>query len=354
MLHYSPSDLIKPPMLDRTISIAPMMGYTDRHCRYLLRLISAHSLLYTEMVVTGALVHGKAAQYLSHESDGPCALQLGGSNPEHLRQCARMAEDAGYQEVNLNVGCPSDRVQQGGIGACLMAQPNLVAECISAMQHDVSIPVTVKSRIGIDDDDSYELFHQFVSTVHSSGCKVFIVHARKALLNGLSPKENREIPPLKYQYVYDIKQDFPDATFVLNGGLKETASIFAALNRVDGVMLGRAPYADPWMLAELETAIYGQQTADRRLVLADYRNYVDRQVRAGENFKHMGRHLLSFFTGCPGARAFRRHLSEHMFTADATGALIDEALSISGLDKLDVDRAEPIRPDILLEATKLC
>ncbi|MEX0942149.1 MAG: tRNA dihydrouridine(20/20a) synthase DusA [Pseudomonadales bacterium] len=325
-------------MLDRTISVAPMMGCTDRHFRYLLRMISPHALLYTEMVVTGALIHGNAGQFLAHEKDGPCALQLGGSNPSDLATCARMAEDAGYQEVNLNVGCPSDRVQYGSIGACLMAEPALVGDCLATMRDAVRIPVTVKSRIGIDDHDDYEYFHRFIETVQAAGTDVFIVHARKAILRGLSPRENRQIPPLKYDFVYRAQADFPAATFVLNGGIDNVETALTELSRVDGVMLGRAPYANPWLLADLEQALHGTAyptNTDRLRILAEYRNYVDAEIAKGENFKHMGRHLLGYFTGYPGARAFRRYLSEHMFKNTAPASLIDDALLASGLVRSD-------------------
>lgn len=319
--------------LDRTLSVAPMMGCTDRHCRYLLRLLAPNTLLYTEMVVTGALIHGETAKFLTHTSDEPVALQIGGSNPTELRHCAVLAEEAGYQEVNLNVGCPSDRVQYGGIGACLMAEPALVAECIAEMQAAVNIPVTVKSRIGIDDHHSYEAFEHFIDTVAGSGCRTFIIHARKAILSGLSPKENREIPPLRYDYVYRIRDAYPDCQFILNGGLRGVDDTIAELDRVAGVMLGRAPYADPWLLAELEQAIYGTPVPDRLDILSKYRNYVDQNVRAGVHFKHMGRHLLGYFTGCRGAQTFRRHLSERMFKENVSASLIDEALVVSGLDQ---------------------
>jgi tRNA-dihydrouridine synthase A len=322
-------------MLNRTLSVAPMMGCTDRHCRYLLRLISPNSLLYTEMVVTGALIHGNAQHFLAHEGDAPCAIQLGGSDPTELAQSARMAEDAGYQELNLNVGCPSDRVQYGGIGACLMAQPQLVADCVSAMRAVVDIPVTVKSRIGIDDEDSFESFERFIDVVRQGGCDTFIVHARKAILTGLSPKENREIPPLKYNYVYDIKQRFPDMTFILNGGLKDVDTTLDELNRVDGVMLGRAPYSNPWLLAELEAAIFDTPLPDRFEVLAQYRDYMDHNIAEGQHFKHMAQHLLGLFSGCRGARAFRRHMSENMFREDANCEIIDNALAVSGLTRDD-------------------
>ena len=321
--------------LDRRLSVAPMMGYTDRHFRQLLRMISPHAVLYTEMVVASAMIHGDADQFLAHGEDAPCALQLGGSDPRDLATCAVMAEDAGYQEVNLNVGCPSDRVQSGAIGACLMADPALVGDCVAAMQARVAIPVTVKTRIGIADkmgtDDDYDVFHRFIETVHAAGCRIFIIHARRAVLSGLSPRENRDIPPLRYDFVYRIREAFADSRFLLNGGLQDTASILDALQRVDGVMLGRAACANPWLLTELETAIFANPVADRLSILADYREYIDQEVRAGQNFRHMARHLLGLFSGCPGARAFRRHLTSAMTRRDADASAIEEALAISGL-----------------------
>lgn len=320
-------------MLDRTLCVAPMMGCTDRHYRYLLRRISPHALLYTEMVVSGALMHGDRERFLRHAADEPCALQLGGSDPAALRRCAVMAEQAGYQEVNLNVGCPSDRVQHGGIGACLMANPRLVAECVAEMQSAVTIPVTVKSRVGIDERDDYEFFHDFVSAVYDGGCRVFIVHARKAVLTGLTPKENREVPPLRYDYVERIRRDFPECTFILNGGIRDAPSAVALLDRVDGIMLGRAVYADPWILAALEASLYGHPAADRLAVLSDYRDYIDHQMDQGENFKHMARHLLGYFSGWRGAKAFRKRLSDEMFGNSVDSTPIEDALSSSGIDR---------------------
>jgi tRNA-dihydrouridine synthase A len=319
-------------MPDHTLSVAPMMGYTDRHCRTLFRLISPSALLYTEMVVTGALLRGDAGRFLDHEADSPCTIQLGGSDPVELARCARMAEDAGYQEVNLNVGCPSDKVQSGRIGACLMAEPDLVADCVHAMRSAVRIPVTVKSRIGIDDHNDFEFFHHFVSTVRSAGCDTFIVHARSAILSGLSPRENREIPPLHYDFVYRIKSLMPECRFILNGGLTDAAAVLQVLPQVDGVMLGRAICSDPWLLTSLESALFSRSvTRERLAVLAAYREYMVRQTERGEHVRHMAKHLLGFFTGCPGARAFRRYLSQHMWRSDADVTVVDRALAVSGL-----------------------
>ncbi|MCH8936470.1 MAG: tRNA dihydrouridine(20/20a) synthase DusA [Gemmatimonadetes bacterium] len=313
-------------MLDRILAVAPMMGCTDRHCRYLLRLISPNTLLYGEMIVTGALLHGDAAYFLRHQQDEPVAFQLGGSNPVELARCAEMIEQAGYQEINLNVGCPSNRVQAGGIGACLMREPELVAACFNAMQSVVSIPVTIKCRIGIDDMDSFEFFTHFVKTIHDAGCRTFIVHARKAILGGLSPKDNREIPPLKYGYVYDIQKAFPDAVFVLNGGMKTTADVLEQLEKVKGVMLGRAAYSNPWLLAELENRIFNTSVPDRYEIVMQYRDYMTEKMAGGTHFKHMAKHLLGLFARVPGARAYRRHLSEQMFKCGAGVGSLDEAM----------------------------
>lgn len=326
-------------MLDRRISVAPMMGYTDRHYRQLLRMISPHAVLYTEMIVSGALLHGDATRFLAHGDDAPCALQLGGSEPAALAQCARMAEDAGYQEVNLNVGCPSDRVQSAAIGACLMAEPELVGESIAAMQAKVGIPVTVKTRIGIADkvqtEDDYAFFHRFVDRVYAAGCRVFIIHARKAVLSGLSPRQNREIPPLRYDFVYRIREAFPECTFILNGGLQDPAAICAQLDNVDGVMLGRIACAEPWILAALEAEVFANPRPDRLSIVGSYRDYVEREMATGQQFKHMARHLLGVFNGYPGARAFRRYLTDSMMRPDAHAGLIDEALAVSGVDRAD-------------------
>lgn len=326
--------------LDRRLSVAPMMGYTDRHYRQLLRMISPHALLYTEMVVAGALLHGDANQLLAHGDDAPCALQLGGNDPAELAACAVMGKNAGYQEINLNVGCPSDRVQSGSIGACLMAEPALVGDCVAAMQARVKLPVTVKTRIGISEklvmDDDYAFFHNFVATVREAGCRIFIIHARKAVLSGLSPKENRDVPPLRYEFVHRIRDDFADCRFILNGGLQDTAAILRQLQQVDGVMLGRAACADPWRLSALEVAIFANPAPDRLSILADYRDYIDRQMQSGQNFKHMARHLLGFFSGCAGARTFRRQLTSAMARGDAHAGLVDQALLVAGLDRMDM------------------
>ena len=305
-----------------------MMGCTDMHCRYLLRLLSPNSLLYSEMIASDALLHGDTDYFLRHQQDEPVAFQLGGSDPGKLARCAKLIESAGYQEINLNAGCPSDRVQVGKMGACLMAEPLLVAECFAAMQSAVDIPVTIKSRIGIDDQDSYAFFERFIRPIHEAGCRTFIVHARKAILKGLSPKDNRRIPPLKYEYVHDIQKVFPDATFILNGGLVSSQQVVKELEDVKGVMLGRAVYGNPWLLAELEADVFGTPLPARHEIVTQYRAYIIENLMKGTQFKHMGKHLLGLFTGMPGARAYRRHLSEHMFKSGAGVECLDEAVEM--------------------------
>lgn len=311
------------PGIDRTICWAPMMGYSDRHARALMRIISPNCFLFTEMVVASALLLGDQDRFLRHGQDEPCALQLGGSDPNQLAAAAKLCEAAGYQEVNLNVGCPSDRVQQGAIGACLMAEPKLVGECVDAMQAAVKIPVTVKCRIGIDDMDSFEHFAHFIQTVSQHGCQVFYVHARAAWLTGLSPKENRDIPPLKYDYVERIQAEYPDLTFVLNGGITGAQEALAHIRKFSGVMLGRAIYKDPYLLAELESTLYGQPIPDRLQVVEAYLDYANTQ---SDHPRHMIKHLLSLFSGMPGARQYRRFLSEHMNKPDTGLEIMAQAL----------------------------
>ena len=318
-------------MLDRRLSVAPMMGCTDRHCRYLFRLLSPNALLYSEMIVTGALVHGDAQKFLQHADDAPCAFQLGGSNPAELAEAAKLVEQAGYQEVNLNCGCPSDRVQVGGIGACLMAEADLVARCYEAMAGAGAIPVTVKSRIGIDEQDDYAFFANFVRTLFEADCRTFIVHARKAILQGLTPKENREIPPLKYDYVYRAMEELPDATIILNGGIKTLDDVSALQPLSQGLMLGRAPYANPYLLAQIDHELFSTSLPNQLDVYYQYREYVEAQLSQGVALKHMIKHLLGYFTGYRGARHFRRFLSTHMFKDNADIAVLDNALAESGV-----------------------
>lgn len=290
-----------------------MMDWTDRHCRRFLRAISRHVLLYTEMVHANAVVKGKRGYLLQFDpAEHPVALQLGGSEPTLLAEAAAIGEQFGYDEINLNVGCPSDRVQSGRFGACLMAEPELVAECVAAMQARVSIPVTVKTRIGIDHLDSYEHLHQFVATVAAAGCGTFIVHARKAWLKGLSPKENREIPPLRYDVAARVKQDFPALQVMVNGGVKSLEEVEAQLRSFDGVMIGREAYQNPWMLAEADQQLFGADTParSREAVLEEFLAYMEAELASGTPLRAMTRHMLGLFQGQPGARHWRRALSE--------------------------------------------
>jgi tRNA-dihydrouridine synthase A len=320
------------PDLDRRLSVAPMMDWTDRHCRYFLRLITRHTLLYTEMVTTGALLRGDAERHLRfHPDEHPVALQLGGSSPADLARAARLGAEAGYDEVNLNCGCPSDRVQEGRFGACLMGEPALVADCVSAMRAAVSVPVTVKTRIGIDEQDSYEFLHGFITTVAAAGCDTFIIHARKAWLSGLSPKENREIPPLRYEVVTRLKQDFPQLGIVLNGGVKTLAEAREHLTTLDGVMIGREAYHNPWLLAAADREIYGDLAAPptREQVIERYLAYCAPEVAAGQPIGRLMRHALGLFAGQPGARRWRRHLSEQAPRRTSDLAVVHEALALT-------------------------
>lgn len=290
-----------------------MLDWTDRHCRYFLRLISRHTLLYTEMITTGALIHGDRERFLRYDpAEHPVALQLGGSDPKDLAQCARMAEDWGYDEINLNVGCPSDRVQNGRFGACLMAEPALVAEGVAAIRAAVRVPVTVKHRIGIDERDSYAELVDFVGHLSTAGCDAIIVHARKAWLKGLSPKENRDIPPLRYDVVLALKRDFPELPIVINGGIETLDAAVDFLRDLDGVMIGRTAYHNSWILAEADRRIFGddQPVPTRQQVLESFIPYAERQLAAGVPLNVMSRHLLGLFQGQPGARAWRRRISE--------------------------------------------
>ncbi len=290
-----------------------MMDWTDRHCRFFHRQITRHALLYTEMEVEQAIRLGKRERLIGFSpEEQPVALQIGGSHPAHLAEAAKIGEDFGYREINLNVGCPSDRVQEGRFGACLMAEPGLVAECVAAMQAAVRVPVTVKCRIGIDEQDSEADFDRFIGMVASAGCKTFIVHARKAWLKGLSPKENREIPPLDYGRVYRLKAAKPELTVVINGGINSLDEAEAHLRHVDGVMVGRAAYHTPFMLAEVDRRIFGD-TADaptREEILDRLMPYIARHMANGGRLNNVTRHILGLYHGVPGARAFRRHLSE--------------------------------------------
>ncbi len=316
----------------RRFCTAPMMDWSDRHCRYFWRSLSKNAFLYSEMVTTGAIIHGKGGpeRFLAYnQEEHPIALQLGGSKPDELAQCSKIAQQYGYDEVNLNVGCPSDRVQNNMIGACLMGHAPLVADCIKAMQDVVDIPVTIKHRIGIDDQDSYQELTDFVGTVAQTGCKTFIVHARKAILQGLSPKENRDIPPLKYEVVKQLKLDFPDLEIIINGGFETISQINEALEYTDGVMVGREAYHNPALLLDVDHEFYGApiKVADRKQLIRDMYPYIDRHLSQDGKMAYITRHMLGLFNGLPGSRQFRRHLSEEAYKKTATTAILDTALA---------------------------
>ena len=310
-----------PPNLpDRwKLSVAPMLDWSDRGCRYFHRLLTRHALLYTEMVTTGALIHGDVARHLRYNAEEhPLALQLGGSEPADLAHCAKLGEQWGYDEINLNCGCPSERVQRGAFGACLMAEPQLVADCVKAMCDVVQIPVTVKHRIGIDRHEDYGFVRDFVGTVAPAGCQVFIVHARNAWLQGLSPKENRDIPPLRYEMAYRLKADFPALTIVVNGGITTSEQVAGHLAHLDGVMLGRAAYHTPWLLSEWDQAFYGDEanTLTRESVEEEMVRYMAREAAEhGTPWSNIARHLLGLRHGLPGARHWRQVWSDHRLKA---------------------------------------
>ena len=311
--------------------IAPMMDWSDRHCRFFWRLLTRRARLYTEMVTTGALLPGDRARFLDfNPEEHPVALQLGGSDPAELARCAQLAESWGYDEVNLNCGCPSDRVQSGMFGACLMAEPQRVSDCVAAMRQACSIPVTVKHRIGIDEMESFEEMLDFVDRVAAGGCEVFIVHARKAWLQGLSPKENREIPPLHYDWVHRLKRERPQLTVVINGGITSVDACREQLAHVDGVMIGREAYHNPFMLAEVDGALFGDSAPPptRSGVAAALLPYVRRELDAGTQLHHITRHVLGLYHGIPGARRFRRHLSEHAYQQGAGLSVLEDAIAL--------------------------
>jgi len=313
--------------IDHRLSIAPMLDWTDKHCRYFYRLMSQHTVLYTEMVTTGAILHGKG-DYLSYnEAEHPLILQLGGSDVKAMTECAKIAEQHGYDEININVGCPSDRVQNGRFGACLMAEPALVAECVHQMQSATSIPVTVKSRIGIDDLDSYEFLHTFIDQVAKADCQHFIIHARKAWLTGLSPKQNRDVPPLDYERVYQIKKDFEKLYISINGGIKSLSEANEHLKNIDGVMIGREVYNSPYILTDADSQIY--QSDRQKLSRAEVINlmvpYINNHVESGGRAWHILRHMLGLCNGLSGARKFRQHLSECAGKDGANGQVLLDA-----------------------------
>ena len=313
-------------------SIAPMLDWTDRHCRFFHRLLSKQALLYTEMVTTGALIHGDHQRFLNyHPTEHPLVLQVGGSHPRELAACCKMAEDYGYDEVNLNLGCPSDRVQNGRFGACLMAEPELVATCIAAMISATALPITAKCRIGIDERDSYPELHYFIDTLAKAGCCTFVIHARKAWLSGLSPKQNREVPPLRYDIVYQLKNDFPALQFILNGGVTDLAQVDSLLTQLDGVMMGREAYQNPYVLATVDQQVFGTQTPvpTREEIIMQLLPYVCEQLSQGVRLNSVTRHVLGLFHGQPGARAWRRYLSEHACKSGADEAVLLKALSFT-------------------------
>lgn len=310
------------------LSVAPMLDWTDRYCRYFLRLISRHTLLYSEMITTGALLHGDTHRHLDfNPEEHPLALQLGGSNPDALAKCTLLGSQWGYDEINLNVGCPSDRVQAGKFGASLMAEPSLVADCIKAMRDAADIPVTIKHRIGIDNLDSYQALTDFVGEVAKAGCQTFIVHARKAWLKGLSPKENREIPPLQYDTVYQLKTDFPELEIIINGGISTLEQAEQHLAHIDGVMIGREAYHNPWLLAEADSRLFGDDhpKPSRHDILELLMPFVEKELSGGAPISRTTRHILGLFQGEPGARAWRRHISENAHRKGAGPEVILEA-----------------------------
>jgi len=320
------------PYKSRTLSVAPMMDWTDRHCRVFHRQITRHTWLYTEMVTTGALIHGDVGRHLRYDDiEHPVALQLGGSDPADLAISAKLGQEWGYDEINLNCGCPSERVQRGAFGACLMAEPQLVADCVKAMRDAVDIDVTVKHRIGIDKNEDYGFVRDFVGTIADAGCNTFIVHARNAILKGLSPKENREIPPLKYEVAYQLKREFPALEIIINGGIKTSDEVALHLQHVDGVMLGREAYHNPYVMADYDARFYGDDAPvkSRTEVLAAMLPYIAAQLaqygEKGLKLNSITRHMLGIMTGLPGARLFRQLMSDPKRLAEADPALLLEA-----------------------------
>ncbi|WMJ71326.1 tRNA dihydrouridine(20/20a) synthase DusA [Stenotrophomonas sp. 24(2023)] len=319
------------------LSVAPMMDWTDRHCRVFHRLLAPGARLYTEMVHANAVIHGDRERLIGFDAvEHPLALQLGGSDPALLAQAARIAADWGYDEINLNCGCPSDRVQAGRFGACLMREPELVGECVAAMVAAVDIPVTVKCRLGVDEDNDYDVFAAFVDRQVAAGAAMVVVHARNAWLKGLSPKENREVPPLRYDWAYRLKAERPALPVVINGGLASVEAVQAQAGKVDGVMLGRAAYHDPYLLHQLEAVQAGAPLRSRQALLRALRPYVEAQLARGLALKHITRHLLGLFHGQPGGRAFRQVLSEGAHRPGADWTLVEQALALT---ERDVDRS---------------
>ena len=319
------------------LSVAPMMDWTDRHCRFFLRQLSTSALLYTEMVTAEAILRGDRRRLLGFRSEEhPVALQLGGADAIALAECANIGADYGYDEINLNVGCPSDRVQSGRFGACLMREPDLVARCVEAMSRRVGVPVTVKSRIAVDDQEEWPTLEGFAAAMRDAGAKRLVVHARKAWLKGLSPKENRTIPPLRYDLVYRLKQRFPELPVVINGGIDAVSQVVDHLTRVDGVMIGRAAYHNPWLLAELDRAVFGsaERALARHDIVARMAGYIEEELRCGTPLRAVTRHMIGLFQGLPGARAWRRCLSEEAGRKDADARILFDAVTC-------IDRCRP-------------
>ncbi len=315
--------------LNRRLCLAPMLDRTDRHFRYFLRLISKHTVLFTEMVTANALLRGNRDNLLEfHPSEHPLVLQLGGSEPQLLSECSKIAEKIGYDEINLNIGCPSDRVQKGRFGACLMKEPELVAECVEAMQRQVNIPVSIKTRLGVDNHDSYEDVSNFIATVSTAGCRVFYMHARKAWLKGLSPKQNRNIPPLNYEMVAQLAADFPDNAFIINGGITDIDEIRHHLTKMDGVMLGRKLYENPFLLQDVDHLFFDDKRnqQSRQQVLEQYMIYIEQQLEQGVRLHTLVRHIFGLFHGQPGARQWRRALTENSRTGNNRLDKIKEAM----------------------------
>ncbi len=307
-----------------------MMDWSDRHCRFFFRQLAPHAIVYSEMLTTGSLIHGNVERHLDfNQAEHPVALQLGGSERTDLAYCAKLGESWGYDEINLNCGCPSERVQRGAFGACLMAEPQLVADCVKAMQDAVSIPVTIKHRLGIDTIEDYDFVRRFIEILTAAGCRTFIVHARNAILKGLSPKDNRQVPALKYDYVYRLKRDFPERRIVINGGITSTAEVTEHLQHVDGVMLGRRAYHDPFLLTQIEASLGStRKTASRADVVTAMWAYADAQVRRGTRLRAISRHMLGLYHGQPNARAWRRLLCDPARLAENRADLLLEAQRI--------------------------
>jgi len=329
--HSIPYQNSKTLELNRRFCVAPMMEWTDRHYRYFARLISQQTVLYSEMVTTGALLFGDKQRHLQfNEEEHPIALQLGGSRPDELAKCAKLAELYGYNEINLNVGCPSDRVQNNMMGACLMAHPELVSSCVSEMKSATNLPVTVKHRIGIDDYDSLDFLFEFVGKVKESGCSTFIVHARKAILKGLSPKQNREIPPLLYDHVYKLKSEFPELEIIINGGINNHAQVDTHLTHVDGVMVGREAYQNPWLLSTVDKNIYlsnQNNSITRHDIVRQMFPYIERELSSGQRLSYITRHMLGIFHGQNGGKRFRRYISENAHKPGADLSVLENALT---------------------------